>query len=517
MLPAAETVVLKRVTLHGETDAIDAARAPLKTALEQTSWPATAPDEMLLLRRITTRGNPREIAAQAAEQARRLAENAVDGWSAGASNALAVRFRNHGSLLACLVRDLLQGKATRQWYWGRWQHILQCPRGAAIVTLLEEKPLHLPAVIMQLRHTPVWQLFWQTLGSAGAERLLMVTAQATGWSAAVQKARTFIASGETENETSASIAVGMLPTVDLGFLRAPAADSRLMLAALMALWQHAPASLNQPGGSALLQRLARIISREAAATPGSHQPSRPEIDKTSEQTDISECSAAPKKRAQDGQRYKQPGRIPPAQPAVNTEATPPFPTHWHGENEPIRSIQAASIENEIESASGIDDYRDSLTQNCIIEQGGMFYLLNFLKLPTVQAQLPVGVPGAGWRWLHDLAATLGCPPEGTLLEFLARQCGLTNGTELAQQAPQVDMVSLLRLGAKRYGDEVWHPDTFRIPARLLASASHVDLHFSLNDASLAVRRVGLDINPGWLPWFGRVVTFHYGSGLEPHR
>jgi hypothetical protein len=28
--------------------------------------------------------------------------------------------------------------------------------------------------------------------------------------------------------------------------------------------------------------------------------------------------------------------------------------------------------------------------------------------------------------------------------------------------------------------------------------------------SLAVRRAGLDLDPGWVPWFGRVVGFHYG-------
>jgi hypothetical protein len=24
-----------------------------------------------------------------------------------------------------------------------------------------------------------------------------------------------------------------------------------------------------------------------------------------------------------------------------------------------------------------------------------------------------------------------------------------------------------------------------------------------------VRRAGLDVDPGWLPWFGRVVNFHF--------
>lgn len=47
------------------------------------------------------------------------------------------------------------------------------------------------------------------------------------------------------------------------------------------------------------------------------------------------------------------------------------------------------------------------------------------------------------------------------------------------------------------------------PGRIALTATHVDIHFRLADADLRVRRLGLDINPGWLPWFGRVVAFHY--------
>jgi hypothetical protein len=31
----------------------------------------------------------------------------------------------------------------------------------------------------------------------------------------------------------------------------------------------------------------------------------------------------------------------------------------------------------------------------------------------------------------------------------------------------------------------------------------------LSAADLRIRRAGLDIDPGWIPWFARVVTFHY--------
>jgi hypothetical protein len=43
------------------------------------------------------------------------------------------------------------------------------------------------------------------------------------------------------------------------------------------------------------------------------------------------------------------------------------------------------------------------------------------------------------------------------------------------------------------------------------SVSRTDLDVSLpiEEADIRVRRIGLDLDPGWLPWFGRVVRFHY--------
>jgi len=49
----------------------------------------------------------------------------------------------------------------------------------------------------------------------------------------------------------------------------------------------------------------------------------------------------------------------------------------------------------------------------------------------------------------------------------------------------------------------------RRTGRLYRSDLHVDLVIPLDDVSIAVRVAGLDVDPGWLPGFGRVVKFHY--------
>ena len=46
-------------------------------------------------------------------------------------------------------------------------------------------------------------------------------------------------------------------------------------------------------------------------------------------------------------------------------------------------------------------------------------------------------------------------------------------------------------------------------ALLSVSRTHLDLFFDLSSVDIRIRRAGLDLDPGWLPWFGRVVSFHY--------
>ena len=42
-----------------------------------------------------------------------------------------------------------------------------------------------------------------------------------------------------------------------------------------------------------------------------------------------------------------------------------------------------------------------------------------------------------------------------------------------------------------------------------AGRTDLDVSLPLDQADIRVRRAGLDLDPGWLPWFGRVVRFHY--------
>jgi hypothetical protein len=47
------------------------------------------------------------------------------------------------------------------------------------------------------------------------------------------------------------------------------------------------------------------------------------------------------------------------------------------------------------------------------------------------------------------------------------------------------------------------------PALVTLSPTHIDVLFRPGDADIRIRSAGLDLDPGWVPWLGRVIAFHY--------
>lgn len=47
------------------------------------------------------------------------------------------------------------------------------------------------------------------------------------------------------------------------------------------------------------------------------------------------------------------------------------------------------------------------------------------------------------------------------------------------------------------------------PGEFTATRTHLEITMPQNSLEASIRKAGFDLNPGWLPWLGRVVTFHY--------
>lgn len=53
------------------------------------------------------------------------------------------------------------------------------------------------------------------------------------------------------------------------------------------------------------------------------------------------------------------------------------------------------------------------------------------------------------------------------------------------------------------------------PARVSATRTHLDLVLDMRRIHLGIRRSGADIDPGYVPWLGRVLAYHYRPSEEP--
>ena len=54
------------------------------------------------------------------------------------------------------------------------------------------------------------------------------------------------------------------------------------------------------------------------------------------------------------------------------------------------------------------------------------------------------------------------------------------------------------------------------PGAVAVTDTHIDICFRLELTDLAIRKAGLDLDPGWVPSFGRVIHYHYLSSGEGH-
>lgn len=158
------------------------------------------------------------------------------------------------------------------------------------------------------------------------------------------------------------------------------------------------------------------------------------------------------------------------------------------------------------------EVRDLANDQFQTRQGGLLYLLNLLNRSPAQALMSAfwaELP-SGWGWLYRLGQELQLDATDPLVAFLATQLGFDHPRELGLLPPLPARDELLQLARRWYGrHELWQPALLQVLGRVHASPSHLELYAPLDAVRLPVRQAGLDINPGWLPWLGRVVIFHY--------
>jgi hypothetical protein len=143
--------------------------------------------------------------------------------------------------------------------------------------------------------------------------------------------------------------------------------------------------------------------------------------------------------------------------------------------------------------------------------GGLLFLvrvLHRLELPAWLAAPSAPIEaGFGARLLCDIGRRKGIPADD------AGVCVWSDPQPIAalaaQERPALDAWAVRLACWLRERGRVSLRRVVCRPAWLSATRTHVDVLFGSNDADPVLRALGLDVDPGWVPWLGRVVQFHY--------
>lgn len=539
---------LDRVVLRGSAATVTHARAKLPATLAHRRWPAAGDDAILILRRVAVRGTVAELPARAAAAADHIARRAADPWSATADSADAVRFSSTVDYRACLIHDLLAGTDSLRWIWRHRRTTSALGVAKTVAAQLAEDVLALPALLMHPGLQARQPQLWRAIDASAARAVLQAIGAATGWHAAIgaalhlsadatppefdrgrnlapQHSQSFAAHPQltppplkpAAHEPARSAAhvaradtSGTLnkhrslrpirtATTRQAILHTlaglPPNDPRVVLQAVIELWFEAPAQLCSSSAATQLHKTAlELINHAAQACPDpAHQPHRPEPNPAITNSTI-------------------PAQIP-AQPPASSEAAAPdsvAPTPAALSSATETSPPSALSTPQISSTRAIE--HDFLSRS-----GSLLFLLNVLNLPVLRTWRAELIEArAGWRELARFALRIGVRIDSPLADFLVDVCDLDPEsnplTALDALGPGHDDSTVDAAARRFHGDAALAALCVERPTRVRATASRVDLHLRLSDLSLDIRRTGLDIDPGWLPWLGCVVRFHYDRG-----
>ncbi len=136
--------------------------------------------------------------------------------------------------------------------------------------------------------------------------------------------------------------------------------------------------------------------------------------------------------------------------------------------------------------------------------GGLFFVLPLLAragLPEHVQRLPDAERAAlPWHLLRAIARLARTPDDDPLVVALAPTPAVPG-----RLAPW--LLATHRLSLRTTGLTL--RQLVARPALITLSPTHVDVSFRPSDADIRIRRAGLDLNPGWVPWLARVVSFHF--------
>lgn len=461
-----------------------------------------------------------------------------------------LHYRNRSQALAELAEGLLSGDTRREWAWrslgliGAEGSDSPVHPAAALVAALGAEPRLALAVIAELAERGRFERLDRLLGEPGwldlgAALGLDLTPQPVGAAATPAAAVAAVLAG-----SSVARAVRRLPrSAGARVVDGSGHDRRV------GVWAALAVAEVSPGRTGLLASVAAALRTGPADDdhddlPGSAASSVPEPTEAPRTRHPGQRSAADEpsspslpgtSRSAAGPRPQTPSEPPTRhRPSEDVDAHRPAPSLATDRPGRAAALQAAP------AAEGPRERRDhdrdeqlpvspEPTSSPAAEPsegrtvwGGLLYLLNTAgaaAIPTlVESEPRLGTRTTRWV-LHALAQRLvpvaADDPAALALAGLPPQAEPPTGDRptgeedaaLAEHAARWTGLTMDRLSDDDAPASVWA--LARRPARILADPGWLEVELDLDDVDPAIRRTGLDLDPGWLDWLGTVVRFSY--------
>ena len=522
----------------------------LQQEIALTSWPRAHGESWVFIRQLSVKAPAQRLSRELTQ----LTRDKLDKAKSPGAHRDVIRFNNFTELLAYLLSDLAHGRAAHCWYWQRWSTLFPLAPSAALRHLLSEQLTELPAISSQLHQLKMLEDVWLRMSDADTEQLLTEFSWKLGIRLTNLSDEIPVGEISTVPEIPTRLLQALFARWQSLFKQLEHESPHYCLALLIIALEAAPLVLHH-APSALVRYLDR--RQRAFSIPAAHDDSQPLIERARLKTDAEKSSYAARSGDEQTALIESESHSVDSAPVANKRmhdkrnvlSTPASSARQNlgeqaqqktGEQTPASTptsisaevvnsdqdvvTQAIDIEptlhNDVGESAAAEDRAAKTTssspetEQTVIhtQQGGLFYCLNFLNRPECQAIMAEhwrALPD-GWGWLYRLGETLQLDQDDSVVDFLCLQLGFDTRQALEQLAPLPAASELNALAQRWYAKtEVWNSELLCLDATIEFSPSHVDIHTTINNVQLPVRLAGLDINPGWLPWLGKVVSFHY--------
>jgi len=496
------SVQINQLRLRGDTRA----KTALLASLDSQRWPGEDDPRIIFINRLQVKSPWWMLARELAQQSEVEYRTAVTALQANAASN-AIVFESEANLVVQILVNLSRNQSP--WYQQTW--LAQTQLAAEPMAVLLHRPVLVPEVLQQLNQRQMLADFFARCSETDLQKLLTSLQDflVVGLPVYFMTLNTATAS----TNSSASDNKKQLPLVQLNWaenwlplLRTQAQNKNsqqllLQLITCLGLWRFSPQQLRTPAAWSLwlgaLTDKAYALNLPVDGADSARQFTGSRTSSlTSTITDNSAQFDALATRAADG-------------------LTQTTGTVENGNTPSSTSLQvAAEVFSDSESAdeSVAINYRS-------IQQAGFLYFINWLRDFDGISSLPA--PFSPWLWLallqRDCCRVWQVPVDESLQALLLEIGGLSE-QDLHETDDEFFIASLhsaREFLQRRMRDfNLEHYDWLAVPACVQLEQAYLQVYLHESAVRLDLRLAGLDLNPGWVPWLGRIIYFHFGQYPE---